>query len=146
MVAKRGLGMDFGTEMHEIPEILPTAVISAKQWADITGVVAQRLGKQEDKREAKRYVAVLKECGYDTIETLRTAVARELRQELGIPPRATVLGDLDMKQYLKEVAAEVAILDKAAATAVRGLPFPRQWCAERPWRVCHLIYIQAREA
>ena len=79
--------MDFGTEVNEIPEVPPTAVITAKQWAAITGVVAKRLGKQEDKREAKQYVAVLKECGYDTIETLRTAVARELRTELGIPLR-----------------------------------------------------------
>ena len=37
MVAKRGFGMGFGTEELEVPEVPPTAVITGKQWADITG-------------------------------------------------------------------------------------------------------------
>ena len=79
----------FGTDTHGIPEVPSTAVITASQWAEITAAVAERLGKLEDKREVKRRVAMLVECGYDTIETLRTVVAWT-RQQLRLRKAASL--------------------------------------------------------
>ena len=79
--------MGAGTEKLVVPEVPLTAVITEAQWAEIMplDVVGQRLGKRNNAQEAKEYVALLVECGYDTLAVLRTAVARELHGELGIP-------------------------------------------------------------
>ena len=65
----------------------PTVVISEERWFDIMDIVARELGSQGDKHEFKQWIALLMEAGYDTIDHLQTAVARELRNELGIPLR-----------------------------------------------------------
>ena len=79
--------MDSGTGNTVVPEVPLTAVITDAQWAEIMDVVGTRLGKRNNAQDAKEYVALLVECGYDTVDVLRTAVARELRGELGIPLR-----------------------------------------------------------
>ena len=48
----------------------------------------KELGELANKQATKQFVDLLVECGYDTVERLQTAVARELRLELGIPQRA----------------------------------------------------------
>ena len=80
--------MDFDMEMISVPYMSPTVVISEERWFDIMpDIVARELGSQGDKQEFKQWVALLMEAGYDTIDHLLTAVARELRNELGIPLR-----------------------------------------------------------
>ena len=71
----------------DIPEVPLTAVITAEEWAAIMDVVSSRLGGRHGAQEAKEYVALIVECGYGTIDALRSVVPRELRTELGIPLR-----------------------------------------------------------
>ena len=79
--------MDFDMEKIYVPYMSPTVVISDSRWFEIMDIVANQLYSQGDKEEFKQWIALLKEAGYDTIDHLQTAVARELRNELGIPLR-----------------------------------------------------------
>ena len=79
--------MDFGTETMDVLNVPPTAVITAEQWAAIMDAVDVEFGELADKQAAKQYAALLVECGYDRVVNLQTAVARELKEELGIPLR-----------------------------------------------------------
>ena len=79
--------MDTGTGKKAIPKVPLTAVITAEEWAEIMDVVSSRLGGRHGAQEAKECVALIVECGYGTIDVLKSMVARELRTELGIPLR-----------------------------------------------------------
>ena len=79
--------MDLGMDTMHVPYMSPTVVISEQRWFEIMDIVARELDSQGDKQEFKQWIALLMEAGYDTIDHLQTAVARELRNELGIPLR-----------------------------------------------------------
>ena len=79
-------------ETMSVPYMSPTVVISEQRWFEIMDIVARELGSQGDKHEFEQWIALLVEAGYDTIDHLQTAVARELRNELGIPLRYIAIG------------------------------------------------------
>ena len=64
-------------------------MIYAEQWVEIIcmDAVDKEFGELADKQEVKQYVAMLMQCGYGTLAALQTAMARELKEELGIPLR-----------------------------------------------------------